>query len=270
MPDPARVDRRRFVVLGASNVALGLDTLVACVRDLSPGPVEILCAHGHGRSYGVTTRVMFRELPSIGECGLWRALESREATGGGPMQALVTDIGNDLAYGSSVEVVVRWIERDLDRLQQHGARIVLGRMPIVSLAQLSPWYFTIVKSILFPGRPIELPRLLDAARALDEKLVATARARGIATVEPRAEWYGLDPIHVRRSMRAAAFRAALAELGATPEERIAKSMEARAGRGPGRASLRSLRPEFRRFLGREQRVEQPSMRFADGTSVAWY
>src|SRR5205814_9980558 len=99
------------------------------------------------------------------------------------------------------------------------------------------------KSILFPGRPIELARLLDAARALDERLVAAARARGIATVAPRAEWYGLDPIHVRRRWRAAAHREALAAFGAAPEERIAP------------AGLRSLRPEFRRLLGREQRAE---------------
>src|SRR5439155_11570702 len=100
----------RVVLLGASNLTLGFPMLVSELRAWLGSPVEILCAHGHGRSYGLASRVLFRELPGIVECGLWRALASAPAR---PTLALLTDVGNDIMYGRDVEEIAGWVETAL-------------------------------------------------------------------------------------------------------------------------------------------------------------
>jgi hypothetical protein len=60
----------RWVLLGASNLTLGLGTVLSTIRNPSPAPLDILAAPGHGRSYGATSRVLCRELPGILQCGL--------------------------------------------------------------------------------------------------------------------------------------------------------------------------------------------------------
>lgn len=251
--------RPRFVVLGASNASHALGAIVARVRSAHDTAVEILAAHGHGRSYGGSSRVLFvRELPGIAECGLWSALDARQA----PTTALVTDVGNDLAYGAPPERVAQWIERDVDRLLAARARVVLTRLPIDSLAGLGRARFALVKGLLFPGRDIGFAEVLAAARELDARLEALARQRGVALVLPAADWYGLDPIHVRRSMRATACEQILRPLFGVGQARPLAADEHKA--------LRRARPATRRFFGREQRCEQPCVHFRDGTTMSWY
>ena len=54
-----RFPRPRVVVLGASNVSRGLSRLVATVESRTPG-ADLFVAAGHGRGYGVNTRVAAR------------------------------------------------------------------------------------------------------------------------------------------------------------------------------------------------------------------
>lgn len=255
--------RPRFVVLGASNVARGLRPLVGRVRGMHAGPVEILTAFGRGRSYGLTSRLLWsRELASIDACGLWPVLAARTA----PTLALITDPGNDLVYGAEVEQIAGWIERALERLSAAAARSVVVGLPLASLERLGPLRFGLARRILFPGRSVDLQRVLEQARALDERIAALARAHSAAFVRPQSDWFGLDPIHVRFRLQATAWDTLLAPLS-LPH---AQAPTPRAFERGERALLGRLRPEFRRLFGREQRHAQPCVRFVDGTSLSWF
>ena len=103
---------RRVVLLGASNLTMGLGRVYRTLRTLWPEPLDLLVATGHGRSYGFTSYVFSRTLPGIAACGLWHDLAQRVPL---PTVALVTDIGNDIVYGSDVSAIAGWVEQCLAR-----------------------------------------------------------------------------------------------------------------------------------------------------------
>ncbi len=104
--------RRRVVVLGASNVARGISVILGTAGRVWGQPLEVFAAYGRGRSYGRPSQVLRRELSGIVECGLWDALRTRDPV---PTAALVTDIGNDLVYGRSVDEIGDWVDACLAR-----------------------------------------------------------------------------------------------------------------------------------------------------------
>lgn len=260
-PTPTGPDaRERFVVLGASNVSRALPQIVALARRAHGGPIEILAAHGHGRSYGTWSRVLWvRELPGIDGCGLWPVLAARPAP---RTTALVTDIGNDLVYGVAPIVIAGWVERAFDRLLAARARIVVTAVPIESLTRLGRVRFEFARALLFPERSLVLADVVARAKELDELVHGLASSRGIARVTPRADWYGLDPIHVRLSRRESVFAQVL---GA-----IHGPLDPRGPTADDRALLGSCRPEWRRWFGRDQRWPQPSGASPEGTTFAWH
>ena len=114
---------RRVVLIGASNLARGISTIVETAQLGWGEPVEILAALGHGRSFGQESSIFTRKISGIIQCGLWSALASAPAR---PTTALVTDIGNDILYGTSVNVIVGWVATCFDRLSEAGARTITG------------------------------------------------------------------------------------------------------------------------------------------------
>jgi len=146
-PSPTPV--LRAVFLGASNLKRGLPALYGAFRRAAPGPVEVLAACGHGRSYVGWSRIGWgvRALPGIAPgdapgspdgagCGLWRALER---LGPLPTVALLTDVGNDLLYGPPVDAILAGVALCIDRLQELGAAVVCTplRVPTESLVALA-------------------------------------------------------------------------------------------------------------------------------------
>ncbi len=91
------------MLLGASNVQMGRGGLIAEALGAVGAGAHVFVAAGHGRSYGEWSRVLLRGLPGIVSCGLWPALDERRAPG--PGFALLSDIGNDLAYGATPETL---------------------------------------------------------------------------------------------------------------------------------------------------------------------
>src|SRR4029077_13696887 len=178
------------------NLRMAFPYLVRRLRHETGCPLEILGAFGHGRSYGAWSRLLFiRHLPGIVGCGLWQELERRPPA---RTLALVTDIGNDLAYGEETETVAKWVENCLARLGRQGAVTVLPLLPIETLASISPLRYHILRSILFPGRRVpNLALLLERARELNDRLRRLALDHGAHLVEPQASWYGIDPVHIR-------------------------------------------------------------------------
>jgi hypothetical protein len=237
--------RARLVVIGASNASRALPGVL---RRLA-GPCDVLVAAGHGRSYGVPSSYFARELPSILECGLWPEL----ARGDGPVHALVTDVGNDLAYGTSAQRIAGWVDEVLARLE---ARVTLTALPLANLERLSPLFFEAVRLMIFRGRPLEREHVLAEARELDARLAELARARGarLERIPPAA--IGWDGIHQRRGARAELWQGWLRGLGFEP------------GSGPHVAGR--LRPLEARLFGRARRCTQPCATSADGSRVSMF
>jgi hypothetical protein len=259
----------RAVILGASNLKRGLPVLCSALCGAAPGPVEVLAACGHGRSYVGWSRIGWgvRALPGIAPgsagCGLWRALEARPPL---PTVALLTDVGNDLLYGPSVDEILGAVARCLLRLQELGATVVCTPLPMVSLEKLTPLRYHTVRTILYPGRGEPWPSLLARARELDARLRGLAGRHGMPVIEPQAAWYGIDPIHVRRGLRRQAWEQVLAQWplrspAPVPEPGVLKA---------GRLRLPLLGAEELRLFGVRRHREQPACRLADGSTVAFY
>jgi hypothetical protein len=257
----AQIPGRRAILLGASNLRRDLAIVLETGCRLSGQPLEVLAACGLGRSYGMRMPFLWRELPGITECGLWQALADRPSL---PTAALVTDIGNDLLYDVPVPLIAAWVEACLDQLRQTGARIVLTPLPLCNLNTLSRRRFLLFRSILFPGCRLRYATVLERAFALDRRLRSLAQSWDAVLSEHRPEWYGFDPIHIRRSRSPVAWLEILAPWSdAAPQE--TSPLPLRHGLRLGR-----LVPECRWIFGREQHGAQPCCRRADGTTLALY
>ncbi len=192
----------RVVAVGASNLTLGLSRVVDTARRLLGDPVEILAAHGPGRSYGTPTSVLGRRLPSIKDCGLWAALEEADER---PTYALMTDIGNDILYEVPVEVILDWVRACLERLRATGAHTVLTLPPVRSVEGLSPSRYRLIRTLLFPRHRVPYGVALERTAQTTEALKELANSFGARVAELPASWYGFDPIHIRRRFRSEAW-----------------------------------------------------------------
>lgn len=246
----------RVVLLGASNLKMGFPRLLSCL----PGPVEVLAALGHGRSFGTWSRLAWvRQLPGILQCGIWDELERRHRRQPLPTVAVVTDVGNDLLYGAPARVIEGWVRTCLERLSRYQAEPILGLLPLASLEKVSAFRYHLARSILFPGRrAASWSAMLESARELNGRLRSLSLEHGARIVEPSPAWYGMDPIHVRRKMRKEAWTEILRH------PRLAGGGNVSAGRLPlfGAAELK--------LFGRTLRNPQPVCRFEDGSTVALY
>lgn len=186
--------RPSVVVLGASNVSRGLSRLVAVVESRSPG-TDLFVAAGHGRGYGVNTRVAARRLPSILGSGLWRALDRH---GGEATVALVTDVGNELLYGFPAEQIASWVRESVRRLADRGATIAITRLPMAGIAAVGSIRYRALRTCFVPGCRLSLADLKDAAARLDADLQVIAGDSSAQVIEQPPHWYGLDTLHIRR------------------------------------------------------------------------
>ncbi len=250
----------RVILLGASNLARGISTIVGTAQSLIRSPLEFFIAMGHGRSYGRASRVLGRTLPGIDECGLWDALGDAVAT---PTYSLITDIGNDIVYGYDVEMIAAWIEQCLKRLQALGARTIITRLPVESIESLSPLRYRVAKAILFPGRHLTLDGAKQRIGHLDTTMRDLAPQYGATLVDLPGEWYGMDPVHIKRSYYSTAFAQIMAGWAA------GDGADTRATGSVGRwLKLRLARPQRWSLLGIPLGSAQPVTRLADGSTVA--
>jgi hypothetical protein len=188
----------RFIALGASNLSRGFSTVVSIVRAAYGPEVQILAAHGYGRSYGAHNRVLYRALPGILESGLWRKLESIPSA---PTRALITDIGNDILYGYSAGQILGWVEESIKRLQTVTRDITITDLPIYGLRQLSNAKFLAVRSVLCPACRLSLAQALETVEQVSAGLAEISTVRGARFFRMNPAWYGLDPVHIRLSDR---------------------------------------------------------------------
>lgn len=248
-PEPlgATADCRRVIVLGASNVTLGLPLIIDMVRAGFDGPLQLDIADSHGRSYGQWTTIPFRSVPGHLESGIW-AEQNRPP---GSTHAIVTDIGNDLVYGNTVEQTADWVQQCVARLSEQGAEIVMTQLPLASVGTLGRWRYRLFKTIFFPGCKLSLDEIQTLALDLNQRVVAIARSVNATLIQPQPDWFGLDPIHIARQSRIAAWQKILGGLAgwAPPGELMRSSI-------PQRLRYWLAKPQrFRRFR-REQTADR--------------
>lgn len=186
---------RSVLVLGASNVSRGLPRLAAMLRSRCAGPVDLFVAAGHGRGYGVNTRVGVRRLPSILASGLWRAAERERVMA---PAALITDVGNELLYGLGVAAVAALVREAAGRLADRGATLAITGLPVASLARVGAVRYRLMRTVYVPGCLLSLDGIKEAAAWLDDELRAVAAATGAVFVEQPGAWYGFDAMHLKR------------------------------------------------------------------------
>jgi hypothetical protein len=252
---------RRGVILGASNVFRNISTVVATAQSAWGQPLDLLIAAGHGRSYGAWNWVLGYSVPGIVHCGLWEALDARPQA---PTAALLTDVGNDLLYGTSAKTILRWVETCLERLQPRCERIVVSELPLTSVARLKPSHYVMLRSVLFPWSRVTFDEVVASAKCLNAGLIELAQKFSASIVQPQQTWYGFDPIHVRRRHTCAAWQTLLG-----PWCDAADSLAAR-GSVWRWWQLRMRRTHVQRFLSRERHTPQPALRYADGSTVSLY
>lgn len=235
--------------MGASNLTYAFPTLLASLR--GAGRWEVYAAHGHGRSYGQWSRVAGRALPGIAQCRLWENWDAQPPAGDPPV-ALITDVGNDLLYGVEVATLLEWVEGTILRLTQQHAQIVMTLLPMHSLQTLSAWRFHLTKAFFFPTSRFTHRRMQQDVIELNTGLRRIGESFGAALVEPHEEWYGFDPIHIRRSRRVEAWQRIVSTWQGFEE-----TVTVRRGSPAGALKTWTLRPAERRLFGIQQQRVQP-------------
>jgi hypothetical protein len=257
----------RVVLLGASNLTRAISTVVGIACQRVDSPIEVLAALGHGRSYGIRSKVLVREIGGIVDCGLWSSLEQRAADADVPTYGLITDVGNDIIYGVDVETIAGWVEQCLDRLLEHDTRLVITRLPTQAVRRVPPWRFEAIRRLLFPNRRLTRQRAVAAAQELDERLIALCRARGIEPFPVEPDWFGFDAIHIRAAVWSEAWPRILRGWRDDPNESNSLDVNSSIRRW---LALRSSMPARYRLCGSEMSRTQPASRLADGTTVSFY
>lgn len=251
-------DVSRVVALGASNLTRGFQTVVGTARSVWGPDVEVLAALGHGRSYGATSRFVFRTLPGILKSGLWTELERRPPM---PTRGLVTDVGNDILYGFSVERTLGWVEETLVRLNRVTRDIVLTDLPLASARRLSNLKFLAFRTVLVPSCRLSLVHVLDRAERVNEGLARLAETYGATFFRLDPAWYGFDPIHVRPSLWRSAWQQIL---GAQPQSQSSRGSPIET------MKLYFMRPERRWLFGKEQVTPQNGVALRSGGHIWLY
>ena len=197
--------RHLAIVLGASNVKSAGSAVARAVELALGANVDLRIECGNGRGYAAPAKRLWKKLTPLAESALWQNLARPELPG--RAFALVTDVGNDLLYGRSVEQTLSAVSTCMERLDRLGACTLLAGLPLASLPRLGSFRYLLTTKLLGLDRAPAFENLLEQATQLDEGLRALGRSGGAAFVEPSADWYGIDPIHIRRSKRAEVFRA---------------------------------------------------------------
>lgn len=183
------IDQRIFL-FGASNLWFSRHAALTEVRRRFPGRLEIGLACGPGRAYGVTAGnpiARYHPLKDI-------AFSDRSDA---PTLAVLTDIGNDIAYGQLPQQVILWVEALAHRLESQGVEVVVTGVPAESLKRLPTWMFFVLRKLYFTGSPISQSAVNDRLHELQQGLQDLCQQRGLQFLDIDSSWYGPDRFHLR-------------------------------------------------------------------------
>ncbi len=262
--------RQSIVLLGASNLTIGWRSVLNSLRHGLDTPLDVFVALGMGRSYVDWSRFAGRELPGIARCQLFDDFAAAVSTSASrtlivgseaevapaPL-VLMTDVGNDLVYGRTPEVIAASLEICLERIRQCSphSKILMTGLPLSSVTRLTNLRYVVTRSLLFPGCRLQLPLILQRAAELDVLVRNIAAARNAIFVEPLDQWYGIDPIHIRRPLRQGAFQYLFSQWPGFGFSDVAISSDVAVGRNMPIPALPAVAEK--RSFGRKKSVNQP-------------
>jgi hypothetical protein len=176
----------------------------------------------------------------------------------------MTDVGNDLLYGASPTTILSWVEECLQRLQELGAHLTIAGLPVASVLRMSGPRYHATRMLFFPSGGPDWPTMKQMVAELDSGLHELAKKYQGAAITPRQEWYGLDPIHVRRGHRLSAWQEILSAWPQLPPLSMLQPSLL--------STVRTwrLRPAERTILGRMQCTSQPVVNGEDQSSIWLY
>ncbi|MBX3639323.1 MAG: hypothetical protein KF888_02270 [Nitrosomonas sp.] len=265
----------RLVLLGASNLTLSLRLIIQFMQQYCGAPSEVLVAAGHGRSYGLSSQVLMRQLPGIVQSGLWRQLHSAEAGVTPVTYAFLTDIGNDIPYEAAPAEILNWVSWCVAQLQRHCARIVMTNIPIASIESLPERRFNLLRNVLFPSCRLSRIEVIERARVVHQGLIDLAERRQLTVCEVEPGWMSFDGIHIAYWKRCAFYRQILKsfeQAGQDDDQSEGQVHCYTATKRTGSLSPWQRRPRFAvcRVFGTVKREPQPSGFFKDQTAVSLY
>ncbi len=256
------VDLPRVVLLGASNLSRLFPTVVQTAQRLLGEPLEIVVAKGHGRSYGQKSSLFGKKICGILQSDLWDFLQRRPEA---PTCALITDVGNDIAYDVSVETIIEWVGECLDRLQRFDAKVVMTDLPIGTIRNLGNAKYRLLRTLFFPSCRLGLEQIQQRSEALSGALNGLAQERKTPIFKAKDDWYGFDPIHIRRQVGPIVWSQVLRSWNAQAEYPTSKNRI-----GFQAMYLRCLNPKAWSIFGVKRHVLQPNGRLQSGTTVALF
>lgn len=242
---------QKVILLGASNVSIGFPLIVNLLRSGFDGPLHLYAAEGHGRSYGIWSNIGPRSLPSIRDAALWNLLAAEQHQDTHP-KALITDIGNDLMYQMPPQKIAGWLGECIERLLESNTEILMTMLPMGSVEKLSWLRYYIFRSALFPANRISFDDLGKLVGELNERIRELTTVFPVTPLEPPGDWYGLDPIHIRRRCRLPAWSHYFSHWSnwQRHDEQLPQILST--------IRSRRLKPYARRWFGREQLFAQPA------------
>ncbi|MEO8501919.1 MAG: SGNH/GDSL hydrolase family protein [Vicinamibacteria bacterium] len=259
-PSPSRPPGvTRVVALGASNLTLGIETVLSTARGAWGADIEVLAALGYGRSYGALSRIAGRTLPGILESGLWAELKRLPDT---PTLGIITDVGNDILYGFLPAQIVAWVEEAADRLRAYTPDVVITSLPTHNVGRLSSAKFLFFRSLFFPPSRVTRDQAFERVAEVNLGLAGLAASKGLRFVNLRPEWYGVDPIHLRPRVWRTAWREILMGEGTVGGATRFSGLEW--------ARLHTFPPERRWWFGIEQATPQSGRRLRRGGRLWLY
>lgn len=253
----------RIILLGASNLTLSLPRIVTSLRAGLPGNVEILAAAGHGRSYMGWSHVIHRGLPGLQNCSLWETLEQRPSAK--QTYVMFTDLGCDLFYGAMPQQIVDAVAVCTARFNQMNAKTIFVRPPLRPLNKISNWRYYLVKNFFFPGPTIPWATMQEYIKEVDEEVYKIATESDFATVIPKDDWYGFDPIHIKRKYRNAAWGEILAPWNLDPAPPVSSSS---LGEALNIWTRKAAEGTLWRVIKRQR--SQPVIQWEDGSTLSLF
>lgn len=193
------------LVFGASNVRRGLVSLINEVNFCFGSRWDLVIVAGHGRSYGASTSILGRRLPGIRQA-VWRDHFSGHHR---ERYALLTDFGNDLFYGATIFQIQQWIEESLAMLHREKVKLTMTGLPLEAIQGCQKTKFFLLRAIFFPKTKLNFRDAIRGAERLDEVIRELSKTYRASYVQPSLQWYGVDPIHIRRGCYANAWSAFL-------------------------------------------------------------
>jgi hypothetical protein len=197
--------------------------------------------------------VLFRRLPGIDRCGLWADLERAATERSVRTLALLTDVGNDLIYGSACEVLERHLLKCLTALAPHRPELVITRLPLASIERLSALRYHSTRVVFFPRTRVSWPAMLERARETDRALSELGNRFSARLIDQPLAWYGFDPIHIRYRRRAEAWRTIFSGWPSYDTDGLLPRWSAR-----DTLAVRLAAPAERELFGRRQLRAQPA------------